>query len=525
MHTFFQFIKTHRQVLSLGLFLLLCATFVSSFISNDNDDTEAVANPLPTVTLTSADSLSTTGSFTVIGTVVPADEGVITSRSTGQVVRVNQTLGSAVLAGAVIAELETSQQQSALRQAQAGLAQAQAGIPSAAANTATRVVAIREAEQAIDSAKNQARNAITTAYGTTQRIINQDIDQFYSNPRQGIPGLRIGSGGLVQTLNAERVAYREIMSTWEAKVETLSNADINQLFSELDTSISYVSRTISWLDTLIGVLANEQSNEIYTTEVIRSLQTQLAQSRGSLISQRSSLEGSRSGLQSSLEARERATIANIDTDITRAEADVIQAQARVDSAQTDLNNRLVRSPVSGTINELNITIGDFISAGTNIGRVANNQLVEIEVFISPRERTGLSIGDQVTINNIHPGIITDIAPTIDTQSRKQKVIIGLTDDTNLTINDTARITFSLQTTQTNDSSASIFIPITALQFTETAGSVLAVDDENILYAIPVEIGRILNDRVEIVGGLGTATEFVLDARGKRVGTEVTISSQ
>lgn len=516
------FFSTHRRILIIGAVILLIATVLSSQLGNNQEVTEEAPDTLPSVTLATANTLQTTGSFTVIGTVLPADEGIITSRSTGQVVRVTTRVGDRVTAGAVVAELESTQQRSAVRQAEAALAHAQTGLPSAAAGAATRVVSIREAEQAIESAQDQVRNTLTTAFSTTQRIITQDIDPFYANPRQGIPGLRIGNGNVVLSLNAERVAYRDILPDWENRLRNIDNASTDILFLEIEESRSTISRTISWIDTLISTLANERSNRVFTDDRIRELRTQLAQTRDSLVNQRGVIDSTRSNLQRSLEARERAGINDIDTDTTRAEADIAQVQARLDSARTDLNDRLVRSPVSGTVNELDITIGDFISVGTPAGRVANNQSIEIEVFVSPRERVGLTIGDRVTVNQTESGVITDIAPTIDDVSRKQKITIAPVGGADLTVNDTARVTFTLSTPASSDS---IFIPITALQFTGTDGAVLRVDDENILYAVPVELGRTRNDTIEIRSGLDADTEFVRDARGKRVGTKVTVVRQ
>jgi multidrug efflux pump subunit AcrA (membrane-fusion protein) len=67
----------------------------------------------------------------------------------------------------------------------------------------------------------------------------------------------------------------------------------------------------------------------------------------------------------------------------------------------------------------------------------------------------------------------------------------------------------------------ITIPITAIKFTDTTGSVFVVENEK-LVARPVVLGTVSGSMVTVLEGIDATTPFVVDARGKTAGESVLV---
>jgi len=70
--------------------------------------------------------------------------------------------------------------------------------------------------------------------------------------------------------------------------------------------------------------------------------------------------------------------------------------------------------------------------------------------------------------------------------------------------------------------APIMLPLTAVRFTATDGSVFVVEDGR-LVARPVSLGAVRGSAVEIKSGIDASTSVVADARGKVAGDTVEVS--
>jgi multidrug efflux pump subunit AcrA (membrane-fusion protein) len=70
----------------------------------------------------------------------------------------------------------------------------------------------------------------------------------------------------------------------------------------------------------------------------------------------------------------------------------------------------------------------------------------------------------------------------------------------------------------------ITVPITAVKFESTNGVVFTVTSEGTLQELPVTLGRVRGDSVEILGGIERDTSFVIDARGRISGEAVMITN-
>jgi multidrug efflux pump subunit AcrA (membrane-fusion protein) len=145
--------------------------------------------------------------------------------------------------------------------------------------------------------------------------------------------------------------------------------------------------------------------------------------------------------------------------------------------------------------------------------------LEIVTFISDKEREVLSVGEVVTIENEYEGRITQIAPAIDSATKKTEVRIA-TENTNIKNGETVTISKDIAASATK--STVVNVPLTAVKFEIKDGFVFDVVDGT-LEQKPVQLGTIRGDSVEITEGLSLTDTFVVDARGLVVGTKVTVA--
>lgn len=103
-----------------------------------------------------------------------------------------------------------------------------------------------------------------------------------------------------------------------------------------------------------------------------------------------------------------------------AEYAVQSAQARLREASEQLNKTRIYAPMSGTISQLNVELGERVvgtsqMAGTEMMRIAHLERMEMEVDVNENDVVNVSVGDTATVEiDAYPdrtfrGIVTEIA--------------------------------------------------------------------------------------------------------------------
>lgn len=508
----------YKAIIILSFTLLAGAWIISGLLNNEPERPGTSDTANPRVHTATPSQLASEQTVTVTGRVQAASEGYVTPETGGRIDRIHVRDGDTVQAGQILVELSNTQQRSSVAQAEAALRQARAGLPSAAAGAADRMVGIREAEANITSAEEQVDRALSQSFSTAQRIVISDIDPLYSSPRQGVPGVRIGVGGTVQTLNQLRSDLRTTLPQWEERTNTVhsSQAEYQAALRATETDIAAVKLLI---DTIIQTLETAQPSPGLSQERIRELRSGLTARRDELTGARRNLDNARDGLRSAMEQLERARIADIDTDQEQAEASVAQAEASLQSARATLNETLLRAPVSGTVTDLDATVGDTVGVGSRIARVLGGGAVEIEAFVSTREAQNITVGDTVQLRDTQSGLVTRISPTIDTQTRRRGIVITAP-ELDVPIGEAVRVTFT--TSGSESVSPENRVPIAAVQFRGTEASVMIVNEDSELESRSVDVGVTRGGFIVIESGITADTEIVTDVRGLRSGTVVDV---
>ena len=112
-------------------------------------------------------------------------------------------------------------------------------------------------------------------------------------------------------------------------------------------------------------------------------------------------------------------IAALEASLEQSEATLEQANANANATQEDLLDKTVTSPIAGIVGDIPIKLGDYVTAGTQLATITQNQDLELEVAIpideSERLRTGLPVelmlfgSDEI----IASGNLSFVSPTTD----------------------------------------------------------------------------------------------------------------
>ncbi len=128
---------------------------------------------------------------------------------------------------------------------------------------------------------------------------------------------------------------------------------------------------------------------------LASAQANLAKLRGGTTEEVASSEASLRSAQATLDDLKRGPNPN-DIAIAKAQLDV--AQINVDKAKTNLTNAVLKSPVSGTIVQAPLTVGQIVASATTIYQVVDLSTLHVDVNVSETDTSKLKEGMGVAVN-------------------------------------------------------------------------------------------------------------------------------
>ena len=200
------------------------------------------------------------------------------------------------------------------------------------------------------------------------------------------------------------------------------------------------------------------------------------------------------------------------------------AQARANLAAADANVRRLRelqafkrvtAPFSGVITKRNVDVGDLIDAGGGAGRtmfvLSQTDPLRIYVNVPQTYATHVKAGQKVTVTQaeLHgqtfEGEIARTAGAIDTASRTMQIEVTLRNKNNLLMPGAyVQVDLPLQ------GGRAMTVPTNALMIRGDGIQVAVLDAEKRVHLRPVKIGRNFGPNVEVVEGVATSDELVLN---------------
>ena len=504
-YQFFNPFKKKGVIRLVALITLIGAAFY--FLRGDAS-VEETTEQLRTVPVATVAELSSNANFSLLGTVKSVSQANLLAEASGRVTQVRATLGQTVGAGTVLVELEN-------RSEYASLLQAQGSYEAALAAAAQSEVSVEQATLAVNNAKQDLADLYRSAFTTTRTIVNGTFENFYNPFSLNSYGLKINGGASTDFLRSERVAFDDLLESWQPKTAALNaSGDVLSGASEARANLVRL-RTV--IDVLIERTTETDASSRFTDAELITLLSLLESDGATVSSLISTIDDTVSGYESSVEALEQAKLGGTNEDLSAANAQVKQALGTLRAAEANYQKTIIRTPIAGTVNELSVDVGDFLGMQDRVALVANNEALEVTVFVGERDRNRMSVGQKVVVDGGIDGTVTEIAPAIDSVTRKFEVKVAAESDA-LTNGDSVSVVV-LDAENESTEEQVILVPITAIKFAVTDGSVFTVEN-NRLVSRPVVIGPVRGSFVEVVEGISAIDSIVVDARGLTVGQEV-----
>lgn len=456
-----------RSQIAIGIVVALILIGLVVLISQSKPLEDA--QTARTVTLRSVAELSGgTSGGTVIGSVRSRSEAALLAESSGTVKSVRTRLGAVVPAGFVLAELDNATEAAALLQAQGSYEAALAGRAAASS----------------EDAATSARNTYRQAYNTLDAIFKTDFSVGYFPDKRN---------AIVTALDA-----------WKEHLRTADTVDPLVLLNEAQTVTQMVSQNIT------DITAQAKRDQYNPTGA-----------------QAATLAAARSGVDALVNtlslARDTYRAKSVSS-TQGADASVKIALGVLRLAQANYEKTLIRTPIGGQVNFLPIRVGDYVKNFQQVATVAQNGALEVVSYVSEETRAGLTEGAAVRINDAPIGIITSIAPALDPVTKQIELTIAVTGATNTSLvnGQSVRIGLPREERTTTVKNEPVMLPLTAVKLTASNRSVFTVGENKKLVAIPVTIGEVRGERIEITSPLPVDTKVVIDARGLSDGQEVRV---
>jgi RND family efflux transporter MFP subunit len=203
-------------------------------------------------------------------------------------------------------------------------------------------------------------------------------------------------------------------------------------------------------------------------------------------------------------------------DLDRAEAEFRAADAAVVLAKDNLEDTVVRAPISGVLDDRPVTQGQYCSRGQDLGTIVQIDPLDVTFNTPERDANRLVIGQSVVFkSDAVPGAdfkgeVTYLSPQLDPTARTLRVkarISGADGRLRPGMFGSVEVVLRQRT-------GVIRIPETGVLFHGNTAQVVVMNEESRANFRPVTIGRRGDSTVEIVKGLKAGDRVVIEGHQK-----------
>ena len=225
-----------------------------------------------------------------------------------------------------------------------------------------------------------------------------------------------------------------------------------------------------------------------------------------------SLERNRDLVKQNLVSREMFD--NLQTEIDEIKSQIVQTRASLSQLNENLADATVRAPFDGIAGPRNFSIGHYLRVGDPVVSIVDLNILEISFKVAEKYKTDLLVGEDVRISvDAHPGkyfngkiFFIDPEVAIDTRTFLVKAEV---ENVEKALNPGMFARAEL-ITKVNENA--ITVPWESVIQTETETYLYSIDGET-AKKHPVTLGKIVADRVEIIGSsLSPGDRVILEGK-------------
>ncbi len=193
-------------------------------------------------------------------------------------------------------------------------------------------------------------------------------------------------------------------------------------------------------------------------------------------------------------------------DLYNAKVNQEQSDANLMIAQTNLAQSTITAPFSGTLGAKIISVGDYITPGKTLATLTNLDQLKIIYFVPARYINQLRLGQSVNIQN-HTATVSYLAPSVDADSQMLEVHAKI--DNHDHVLKPGEFVQVVQ--QLGPPKPALMIPKSSVLMTLNGNSVFVIKNHQ-AQKQPVQLGRQLDQWVEVLHGLGPNDDFVVQGQ-------------
>ena len=332
----------------------------------------------------------------VTGQILPEGKADLAFEKSGVVTVIVVKVGQVVKKGDLIAKLDDAGDVAALGAAQAKLDDLSRGLrPEELAAQQARV---DSAAVALANAKQDALNAMRSAYIQAQSAIVNYADTLFTNPQSANPTIvvRTDSQTRQYTINNERLLVTDALSSWKSGVDALTQAE--QANNFVAKAMGYANTIKTFLNDLSGIANGlNPSNSGLTQNAIDAILTTMNSGLSAINQSVSSLTAASAGLNNAVAVNDQA---NNDFTVAKAgsSAQAIRAQrATVATYQVALDKDKLVSPIDGVITRVGPNAGEFVAAGVSSFAVQTGGQYKIEAYVPEADIAKVILQDKADV--------------------------------------------------------------------------------------------------------------------------------
>lgn len=195
--------------------------------------------------------------------------------------------------------------------------------------------------------------------------------------------------------------------------------------------------------------------------------------------------------------------------IESAKASVEAQKVNIEKLQNDLNNVVIKAPISGVISEKNVNVGQIINQGAVLAKINDISYVFATIQVPQDKINDIKVGKpaEVTLednNTVHNGTLDSIDLSGDSTLRVFNCKIKMENSNKeLLPGEYAKVNFS----NTENNNKVITIPVSSLAGSEGDYYVF-INDNGVASKVSVDIGDADENNVEIISGVKEGDEII-----------------
>lgn len=267
-------------------------------------------------------------------------------------------------------------------------------------------------------------------------------------------------------------------------------------------------RLISEVDARIEDIGFEEGTGVEAGTVLFEMDSRRQQARVADGEARHQL--ARMEMQRGKDLLDRQTIPPQEFD--RLEAAFLSTEAELAQLRADLEDTRIVAPFAGVMTSRMVSVGQFISRGTEVAGLIQQDPLEVEFQVPERFVSQIAEGQRIRMRTVayedesFEGEVSYVAPRIDARSRSLEVK-AVVDNADGRLRPGQFGTVELVFRSREDA---LVVPETAIRYQADSVFVTKVDEQRVVSFQPVKTGLRLEGRIEIIEGLEEGDVIVIE---------------